>query len=190
MRQMATCSICLQECEEATDLPCGHRFHAECLVPWLWKQGSCPNCRFTEREESSQESTSVADIRTIISNLRAQRLSQQRRLATNLRHSKKPDAPRELKKNASAYHKYKERIRETTQTQKHIESVLHEHDQTLKMNLNSLYKTYQNDYKEMLSKHKEVTRHDKVSLMNTRQKLRADKNRVLALRLKLIDFDA
>tara|TARA_B100000482_G_scaffold162014_1_gene124881 strand:- start:478 stop:654 length:177 start_codon:yes stop_codon:yes gene_type:complete len=58
------------------------------------------------------------------------------------------------------------------------------------MNLNSLYKTYQNDYKEMLSKHKEVTRHDKVSLMNTRQKLRADKNRVLALRLKLIDFDA
>ena len=42
----------------------------------------------------------------------------------------------------------------------------------------------------MLSKHKEVTRHDKISLMKTRQKLRVDKNRVFALRHQLIDFDA
>lgn len=39
------CSICLES--EGTLVPskCGHKFHTECLVKWLEKKNTCPNCR-------------------------------------------------------------------------------------------------------------------------------------------------
>lgn len=45
------CSICLegyQEGEMVMTLPCIHRFHSACVVPWLKQQGrtaSCPMCK-------------------------------------------------------------------------------------------------------------------------------------------------
>ena len=42
------CSICLELLTEnvATALPCGHRFHKDCIVNWLVRsQGKCPNCK-------------------------------------------------------------------------------------------------------------------------------------------------
>ena len=42
------CSICLEPLTEnvATALPCGHRFHKDCIVNWLVRsQGKCPNCK-------------------------------------------------------------------------------------------------------------------------------------------------
>lgn len=42
------CSICLEPLTEnvATALPCGHRFHKDCIVNWLSRsQGKCPNCK-------------------------------------------------------------------------------------------------------------------------------------------------
>jgi len=43
-----TCSICLEPLTQnvATALPCGHRFHKDCIVNWLSRsQGKCPNCK-------------------------------------------------------------------------------------------------------------------------------------------------
>jgi hypothetical protein len=43
-----TCSICLEPLTQnvATALPCGHRFHKDCIVNWLARsQGKCPNCK-------------------------------------------------------------------------------------------------------------------------------------------------
>ncbi|EPS62723.1 hypothetical protein M569_12067, partial [Genlisea aurea] len=42
------CSICLSEDEgsEAKEMPCGHRFHSDCIDKWLGIHGSCPVCRF------------------------------------------------------------------------------------------------------------------------------------------------
>jgi len=42
------CSICLEPLTEnvATALPCGHRFHKDCIVNWLSRsEGKCPNCK-------------------------------------------------------------------------------------------------------------------------------------------------
>jgi hypothetical protein len=42
------CSICLEPMSNnvATALPCGHRFHKDCIVNWLVRsQGKCPNCK-------------------------------------------------------------------------------------------------------------------------------------------------
>ncbi|XP_009410042.2 E3 ubiquitin-protein ligase SIRP1 [Musa acuminata AAA Group] len=44
-----SCSICLEDLEvggEATEMPCKHKFHGGCILPWLKLHSSCPVCRF------------------------------------------------------------------------------------------------------------------------------------------------
>ena len=43
------CCICLEEIEIGKDtllLPCGHMFHDNCCMNWLYKSNTCPVCRF------------------------------------------------------------------------------------------------------------------------------------------------
>ncbi|KAI4336654.1 hypothetical protein L6164_015152 [Bauhinia variegata] len=43
------CSVCLDDFEigsEAKEMPCKHRFHNGCILPWLELHSSCPVCRF------------------------------------------------------------------------------------------------------------------------------------------------
>lgn len=42
------CAVCLEQfkvAETLAHLPCAHRFHARCLVPWLENNAHCPCCR-------------------------------------------------------------------------------------------------------------------------------------------------
>uniref|UniRef100_A0A2P2KQF1 RING finger protein 165-like isoform X2 n=1 Tax=Rhizophora mucronata TaxID=61149 RepID=A0A2P2KQF1_RHIMU len=42
------CSICLEHFnagDHLLHLPCAHRYHAKCLVPWLESSAHCPCCR-------------------------------------------------------------------------------------------------------------------------------------------------
>ena len=46
--EAADCSICYDEFavgEKVREVPCGHRFHNECLLGWLERSGCCPFCR-------------------------------------------------------------------------------------------------------------------------------------------------
>ncbi|XP_042006316.1 E3 ubiquitin-protein ligase SIRP1-like isoform X1 [Salvia splendens] len=50
------CAVCLEHCEEGEELkemPCKHKFHDSCIMPWLQLHSSCPVCN-----------TAVADNRT------------------------------------------------------------------------------------------------------------------------------
>jgi len=43
------CSVCLDDFEmgaEAKQMPCKHKFHSGCILPWLELHSSCPVCRF------------------------------------------------------------------------------------------------------------------------------------------------
>jgi len=43
-----TCPVCLDEVAgggEAREMPCTHRFHDQCILPWLEMHSSCPVCR-------------------------------------------------------------------------------------------------------------------------------------------------
>ncbi|KAK9102105.1 hypothetical protein Sjap_019359 [Stephania japonica] len=42
------CAVCLEQFsagEKLMELPCAHRFHSRCLVPWLESNAHCPCCR-------------------------------------------------------------------------------------------------------------------------------------------------
>ncbi|KAH8064160.1 ubiquitin-protein transferase [Aureococcus anophagefferens] len=43
------CCVCLDPQrvgDVATKLPCGHLYHSDCVVSWLRRHGTCPNCRY------------------------------------------------------------------------------------------------------------------------------------------------
>ncbi|CAH2053820.1 unnamed protein product [Thlaspi arvense] len=43
------CTVCLDDFEigvEAKEMPCTHKFHSDCLLPWLELHSSCPVCRY------------------------------------------------------------------------------------------------------------------------------------------------
>lgn len=49
MKERVQCSVCLDDFEmgaEAKEMPCKHKFHGGCILPWLELHSSCPVCRF------------------------------------------------------------------------------------------------------------------------------------------------
>ncbi|KAI3983132.1 hypothetical protein MKX01_030854 [Papaver californicum] len=49
MKRDLECSICLDGFEigsEATEMPCKHKYHGNCIEKWLGIHGSCPVCRY------------------------------------------------------------------------------------------------------------------------------------------------
>nr|XP_039264610.1 E3 ubiquitin-protein ligase RNF181-like [Styela clava] len=48
LRNELKCPVCLvpfDESETALEMPCEHIYHGQCILPWLNKTNSCPNCR-------------------------------------------------------------------------------------------------------------------------------------------------
>jgi E3 ubiquitin-protein ligase RNF115/126 len=65
IQEVLGCSVCLENFEmgtEAKEMPCHHKFHSHCILPWLELHSSCPICRFqlpTEETKSPCESGSA-----------------------------------------------------------------------------------------------------------------------------------
>jgi len=66
IKEVLGCSVCLEDFEmgaEAKQMPCQHKFHSQCILPWLELHSSCPICRFqlpTEETKNPCESASSA----------------------------------------------------------------------------------------------------------------------------------
>ncbi|XP_021282736.1 E3 ubiquitin-protein ligase RING1-like [Herrania umbratica] len=57
------CSICLEDIEigsEAKEMPCKHKFHGGCIVPWLELHSSCPVCRYQLPSDHSKIEANVS----------------------------------------------------------------------------------------------------------------------------------
>lgn len=68
VHEVLGCSVCLEDFEmgaEAKEMPCQHKFHSHCILPWLELHSSCPICRFqlpTEETKNPCESASSAEV--------------------------------------------------------------------------------------------------------------------------------
>ncbi|KAK6925752.1 Zinc finger, RING-type [Dillenia turbinata] len=54
------CSVCLDDFEtgaEAKEMPCKHKFHVGCILPWLELHSSCPVCRHQMPADESKLET-------------------------------------------------------------------------------------------------------------------------------------
>ncbi|KAL5230973.1 hypothetical protein ABZP36_029749 [Zizania latifolia] len=54
------CAVCrdgVAAGERVKRLPCSHRYHEECIVPWLYVRNSCPLCRFELPTDDPQYET-------------------------------------------------------------------------------------------------------------------------------------
>lgn len=57
------CSVCLDDFEvgsEAKEMPCKHRFHSGCILPWLELHSSCPVCRLQLPVHESKQDSDVS----------------------------------------------------------------------------------------------------------------------------------
>jgi len=46
LKNQTKCPVCLVSFDAVViEMPCGHSFHSDCLLPWLQKTNSCPLCR-------------------------------------------------------------------------------------------------------------------------------------------------
>ncbi|KAJ3673373.1 hypothetical protein LUZ60_006747 [Juncus effusus] len=65
----SACVVCLEglfEREEeglVKEMPCGHKYHGDCIEKWLRIHGSCPVCRFRmpEEQEAEEKKTDQAE---------------------------------------------------------------------------------------------------------------------------------
>ncbi|XP_072984497.1 E3 ubiquitin-protein ligase SIRP1 [Typha latifolia] len=62
INEATSCSVCLEDfviSEEAREMPCKHKFHSSCILPWLELHSSCPVCRFQMPADESKGSNGV-----------------------------------------------------------------------------------------------------------------------------------
>lgn len=62
--ESSDCSICIDSIAEKTeiyDIPCGHKFHKDCLNTWLKNNNTCPFCRAVLKESDDYESDYESD---------------------------------------------------------------------------------------------------------------------------------
>ncbi|KAJ8770141.1 hypothetical protein K2173_011236 [Erythroxylum novogranatense] len=68
IKEKLQCSVCLDEYgigTEAKEMPCKHKFHKECILPWLELHSSCPVCRYQlSVDESKLDSERPRNINT------------------------------------------------------------------------------------------------------------------------------
>lgn len=160
MTNINRCSICMDEIEDATTLPCGHTFHGKCLSTWLWTQQSCPNCRMQPEETNvTERNAEIADnssLRTLIRSIHEQHQNMQNTFTRNARRARQPGACSILKQNYASYTRWRVQVREDRADLKRVERSIKQEDAKLREEQRNLHSEYVKKYRENIARHRTV----------------------------------
>jgi hypothetical protein len=184
---MTECTICCEECDDnAQELPCGHKFHASCLVPWLWSNSSCPNCRFTESHRAQATST---DIQNLVVEMQQQHVEHQRRLNVKLQRAKKKDASKILIRQVEKYKKCKDTLNITRKDLRTKETILRQHNKTLNQKLNAVYSDYLKEFNKIKRDYKSNMKNDKDEYRKIRSKFLYTQKNMMTIQDRIIQME-
>ncbi|KAF0925427.1 hypothetical protein E2562_016650 [Oryza meyeriana var. granulata] len=65
IEEVVSCSVCLDDLElgsQAKQMPCEHKFHSCCILPWLELHSSCPVCRFELPSDETKDLNEPSNI--------------------------------------------------------------------------------------------------------------------------------
>ena len=157
------CTICLENLEEtdAQDieknksvLPCGHAFHSKCLVSWLWKNASCPNCR-TVNSDSNDPGEAFENFNTHLTELIEQWRQRRNAIQRSIRKSKHPSANPILKRHMKHYEKIKQKIKEVNEERKQIENECKTLEKNARIQRRILYREYLDKFDQFNREHRQ-----------------------------------
>lgn len=70
IEEVVSCSVCLDDLElgsQAKKMPCEHKFHSSCILPWLELHSSCPVCRFELPSDETKDLNETGNMDGIVS---------------------------------------------------------------------------------------------------------------------------
>uniref|UniRef100_A0A452ZDL8 RING-type E3 ubiquitin transferase n=1 Tax=Aegilops tauschii subsp. strangulata TaxID=200361 RepID=A0A452ZDL8_AEGTS len=65
IEEVVSCSVCLDDLDigsQAKQLPCEHKFHSPCILPWLELHSSCPVCRFELPSDETKDLSEPSNV--------------------------------------------------------------------------------------------------------------------------------
>ncbi|CAH8342446.1 unnamed protein product [Eruca vesicaria subsp. sativa] len=86
VENLPTVKVCLDEFEkggEAKEIPCKHKFHIRCIVPWLEFHGSCPMCRY-ELPPDDGVKIDLDQLQGLLSSMRTEVQDKRRRITNKI----------------------------------------------------------------------------------------------------------
>ena len=192
---MANCSICLgtlsSEEEGTSELPCGHVFHSECLVPWLWRNKSCPNCRTTHEDSITPRIEEYNfDLEEILQRIRAIETERKRAFNRIIRKSSQKNASPTLVRKVRYYKKWREEIKKTTRLYNEHCRMMRKHDNNLATIQRKLYSDYLQKYAENISIHNMNINHDILKGRQLARRLRLQKKYMNRFQCQIMLFES
>lgn len=148
------CTICLEnftEHEICTTLPCGHKFHSNCLASWLWKDQSCPNCRLKNKANASDDEIDFSEtLRQFVIQYRLRKNAIQK----SIRRAKREDADSLLVRKRKEYEKIKNKIKTRHLEEVQIINQLREREKYARKQRRFLYTEYLKKYNDFNKEHR------------------------------------